>query len=57
MLIPILLLLALVAVVASAHARRKKGTLSEAAYSKLVSGVSIAVTIAALTFLFLSLQR
>ena len=57
MLIPILLLVALVAVVAVAHSRRKKGTMSEAAYSKLVSSVSIAVTIAALAVLVLRLQR
>lgn len=56
MLIPLLLLAALVAVVASAHSRRKKGTLSEAAYSRLVSGVSIVVTLAALAVLFLRLQ-
>jgi Na+/H+ antiporter NhaD/arsenite permease-like protein len=57
MLIPLLLLAALVAVVALAHSKRKKGTLSEAAYSKLVSGVSIVVTIAALAVLYLGLQR
>jgi hypothetical protein len=57
MLIPILLLVMLVVVVASAHSRRKKGTLSEAAYSRLVSGVSVVVTIAALVILALRLQR
>jgi hypothetical protein len=57
MLIPLLLLVALIAVVAIAHSRRKKGTLSEAAYSKLVSGTSIVVTVAALAILFLRLQR
>lgn len=57
MLIPILLLVALVAIVATAHSRRKNGTLSQAGYSKLVSGVSIAVTVAALAVLFLRLQR
>lgn len=57
MLIPLLLLAALVAVVATAHSRRKKGMLTDAAYSKLVSSVSIVVTIAALAVLFLGLQR
>lgn len=57
MLIPILLLVALVAVVAVAHSRRKTGTMSEAAYSKVVSTASIVVTIAALTVLVLRLQR
>lgn len=57
MLIPLLLLVALVAVVAVAHSRRKKGTMSETAYSRLVSGVSIVVTIAALAVLVLSLRR
>jgi hypothetical protein len=57
MLIPILLLVALIVVVASAQSRRKKGTMSEAAYSKFVSGVSILVTVAALTVLVLRLQR
>ena len=57
MLIPILLLVALVAVVASARSKRNKGTMSQAAYAKVVSGVSIAVTIAALTVLILRLQR
>jgi hypothetical protein len=57
MLIPILLLVALVAVVVGASSGRKKGTLSEAAYSKLVSGAAIVVTIAALAVLFLRLQR
>jgi hypothetical protein len=57
MLIPILLLVALIAVVATAHSRRKSGTLSQAAYSKLVSGVSIVVTIAALAVLVSRLQR
>lgn len=57
MLIPILLLVALVTVVAVAHSSRKKGTMSEAAYSRLVSSVSIVVTIAALAVLLLRLQR
>jgi heme/copper-type cytochrome/quinol oxidase subunit 2 len=57
MLIPILLLVVLVAVVAVAHSRRKKGTMSEAAYSKVVSSISIVVTIAALAVLVLRLQR
>jgi heme/copper-type cytochrome/quinol oxidase subunit 2 len=57
MLIPILLLVALVAVVATANARRKNGTMTEAAYSKLVSGVSIVVTLAALAVLIIRLKR
>lgn len=57
MLIPILLLVALVAVVATANARRKKGTMTEAAYSKLVSSVSIVVTLAALAVLIIRLKR
>ena len=57
MLIPILLLVTLVTVVAVAHSSRKKGTMSEAAYSRLVSSVSIVVTIAALAVLLLRLQR
>ena len=56
MLIPILLLIALVAVVLSAHGMRKKGTMTEATYATLVSGVSIAVTIAALVLLYLRLR-
>ena len=51
MLIPILLLAALIVVVASAHSRRKKGNLSDAAYVRVVSAASIAVTIAALAVL------
>ena len=56
MLIPILLLVVLIAVVASAHSRRRKGTMSESAYSKLVSGVSVVVTIAALAVLIQRLR-
>lgn len=57
MLIPILLLVILIVVVASASSMRKKGTMTDAAYSRLVSGASIVVTIAALTVLILRLQR
>lgn len=56
MLIPILLLVVLIAVVASAHSMRKKGTMSEAAYSKVVSAVSIVVTVAALAILYIRLR-
>lgn len=56
MLIPILLLVVLIAVVASAHAMRKKGTMTEAAYSKLVSGASVVVTVAALAVLYMRLR-
>ena len=45
-----------IAVVASAHAMRKKGTMTEAAYSKLVSGASVVVTVAALAVLYMRLR-
>jgi hypothetical protein len=57
MLMPILLLVVLVVVVAGANSSRKKGRLSESAYTKLVSGAAIAVTIAALAVLVLRLKR
>ena len=56
MLIPIILLVVLIAVVVVAHARRKSGQMSDAAYSNVVSGVSVLVTIAALALLFLRLK-
>lgn len=56
MLIPILLLVVLVAVVVAAHSRRKKGTMTEATYSNVVSAVSVAVTAAALAVLYFRLR-
>jgi hypothetical protein len=56
MLIPILLFVVLLVVVLGAHSMRKKGTMTEATYSTLVSGVSIVVTIAALAILYLRLR-
>jgi hypothetical protein len=56
MLIPILLLVVLIVAVASAHSMRKKGTMSEATYSKVVSGVSVIVTVAALAILYIRLR-
>ena len=57
MLIPILLFVILVAVVLTAHSMRKKGTMTEARYSNVVSAASVAVTIAALAILYLRLRR
>ena len=57
MLLPILLLALLTAAVASARAMRKKGTMTESTYSKVISGVSVVVTVAAITVLIMRLQR
>ena len=57
MLIPIFLFVILVAVVLTAHSRRKKGTMTEATYSNLVSAVSVAVTAAALVILYFRLRH
>lgn len=57
MLIPILLLVVLAAVVMTAHSRRKQGTMTEAAYSRVVSAASIAVTVAALAMLYFRLRN
>jgi hypothetical protein len=56
MLIPIILFVVLVAVVIVANSRRKSGQMSDAAYSRVVSGASVAVTIAALAVLFMRLK-
>jgi hypothetical protein len=56
MLIPILLFVVLVAVVVGANASRKKGSMTEAAYSNLVSAVSVVVTIVALVVLYRRLK-
>ncbi|HYC51696.1 MAG TPA: hypothetical protein VEB19_11355 [Gemmatimonadaceae bacterium] len=56
MLIPILLFVALVVVVVGANSMRKKGSLTQAAYSSLVSGVSVVITIVALVVLYVRLK-
>lgn len=55
-LIPIVLLVVLIVVVASANSMRKKGSMSDSAYSTLVSTLSILVTVAALVLLFMRLR-
>lgn len=57
MLIPVLLFIILLAVVVTAHSRRKKGTMTEATYSNIVSAASIAVTAAALATLYFRLRN
>ena len=57
MLIPIVLFVILVVVVVGANSMRKKGSMTEGAYSNLVSLVSAIVTIAALVVLYLRLRR
>jgi hypothetical protein len=56
MLIPIILFVILVAVVVGANASRKKGSMTEASYSNLVSAVSVIVTIVALIVLYTRLK-
>ena len=56
MLIPILLFVVLIVVVFIAHAMRRKGTITESAYSSVVSVVSVAVTVAALVILYRRLR-
>ena len=56
MLIPIVLFVILVAVVVGANSARKKGSMTEGAYSNLVSVVSVAVTIVALVLLYRRLR-
>jgi heme/copper-type cytochrome/quinol oxidase subunit 2 len=56
MLIPLVLFVILVAVVVGANASRKKGSMTEAAYSNLVSAVSVVVTIVALVVLYMRLK-
>jgi hypothetical protein len=57
MLIPILLFVILGVVVIGANTMRKKGAMTEAGYSNLVSIVSVAVTIVALAVLYWRLRR
>ena len=57
MLIPIVLFVILVVVVLAAHSMRKKGTMTEARYSNVVSAVSVVVTVAALAILYLRLRK
>lgn len=52
MLIPILLLVVLAAAVLGARSLRNKGTITPTVYSRLVSGISIVVTVAALAVMF-----
>jgi hypothetical protein len=59
MLIPLILLIlavVLVAVVVGANSMRKKGSMSQGAYSNLVSAISIVVTIVALVILYQRLK-
>ena len=56
MLIPIILFVVLVVVVVGAKASRKKGSMTEAAYSNLVSSVSVVITIVALVVLYMRLK-
>lgn len=55
-LLPIILLIVLLVVVISANSMRKKGAMTESAYSGLVSILSVIVTIAALGVLFMRLN-
>lgn len=54
--VPILLLAALVIIVLSANAMKKKGSITESAYGTLVSVCSVVVTIAALVLLFMRVR-
>jgi hypothetical protein len=56
MLIPIILFVVLVAVVVGANASRKKGAMTQATYSNVVSAVSVVVTIVALLVLYRRLK-
>jgi len=56
MLIPIILFVVLMVVVVGANASRKKGAMTEAAYSNLVSAVSVVVTVVALVVLYRRLR-
>lgn len=53
---PVILLIVLIVVVISANSMRKKGSMTESAYSTLVSILSILVTVAALVLLFVRLK-
>lgn len=54
--VPVSLLIVLIVVVVSANSMRKKGSMTESAYSNLVSILSVIVTIAALAVLFMRLK-
>lgn len=54
--VPVILLVVLIVVVASANSMRKKGAMTESAYSNLVSILSVLVTVVALVFLFMRLR-
>jgi hypothetical protein len=56
MLLPLILLGALIVVVMTANAMKKKGTMSESTYQTLVSVASIIVTVAAIAMLYLRLR-
>lgn len=56
MYLPITLLIVLLVVVISANSMRKKGSMTEAAYSNLVSILSVIVTVAALVLLYMRLK-
>ena len=54
--VPVILLVVLIVVVISANSMRKKGSMTESAYSNLVSILSVIVTVAALVVLFMRLR-
>lgn len=56
LIVPIVLLVALVAVVLIANSRKKKGAMSESAYQTLVSVCSIIVTVAALVVMYMRIR-
>jgi hypothetical protein len=56
MYLPITLLIVLLVVVISANSMRKKGSMTESAYSNLVSILSVIVTVAALLLLYMRLK-
>lgn len=54
--VPIILLVILLVVVVSANSMKKKGAMTESSYQTLVSVLSLVVTIAALTVMFLRMR-
>lgn len=56
MLVPILLLVALLAVVFSANSMKKQGKMTESSYQNLISAASIVVTIGAVIALILRMR-
>lgn len=56
MLLPLILLGALIVIVMTANAMKKKGTMTESTYQTVVSVASIIVTVAAVAMLYLRLR-